>query len=510
MAETEFEVLEVVDGTVEDLREYVSENEPDRDMLVDLLDAEESHKNRKTAKNFLRNQIDDEDLKEGLETAKEDVDEIQAAMKQIEDVENIAEPVPPEDVGRNEMMEAVEGTVEELKEFVRFHRLDRKQLGELLEAERSLKDRKTAKKFLDERRAEKKLAEDVHETEQDIHELEQDIEQVDMDTAASGAGEESNPGGNHRLSEAMREISREGGRGKPEEGSVKKDTAETGGQEPVEEETSSAGETGSTGPQGTGGQDPGDDSTGETRPGNEAPGGESPGETGDQSSEEEEEDSGEEPGDEGDGDTDGTKEEEESDEGEVEDDGELEEKREIADDLGVNIPDEQLREVSLEELERLRQEKEKREELIEELEDDFDEDILNQASLEDLEKIARERRSSDTVEEEEEDKDREEMETEAEEDLQMLMGAVKEEEEEDSGEGLRDQLRHVAGVGDRVREIFRRGGGSGEEKNIRKQKVLQLLDEYSDLEKKEAAIKTAHILKGYLEFKFEIEREMTY
>jgi hypothetical protein len=42
------------------------------------------------------------------------------------------------------------------------------------------------------------------------------------------------------------------------------------------------------------------------------------------------------------------------------------------------------------------------------------------------------------------------------------------------------------------------------------QKALALLDSYRNLGDEEAAIKTAHVIKGYLEHAFSIQREMTY
>ncbi|MFB6190154.1 MAG: hypothetical protein ABEJ91_01140, partial [Candidatus Nanohaloarchaea archaeon] len=196
---------------------------------------------------------------------------------------------------------------------------------------------------------------------------------------------------------------------------------------------------------------------------------------------------------------------------EDEEEDELEKKREIADELDVEISDEELRQIPVEELERLRDEKTEREQLIGKLEDEFDEEMLRKASLEDLRKLEREHTGSSAEEERQEEKDREEMEVEAEEDLEMLMGAVSGDEEDESSEGIREQLKNLGNVRTRVREIFRRGGSEDkEEKKMRKKKVLELLEDYQDLDTEEASIKTAHIVKGYLEYKLEIEREMTY
>ncbi|MFB6217388.1 MAG: hypothetical protein ABEJ72_10580, partial [Candidatus Aenigmatarchaeota archaeon] len=64
----------------------------------------------------------------------------------------------------------------------------------------------------------------------------------------------------------------------------------------------------------------------------------------------------------------------------------------------------------------------------------------------------------------------------------------------------------------RIGGIFNRGKEEeeNEEKGLSEKKVLELLDDYRNMEKREAAIKVAHVMKGYLEYQEEINREMTY
>lgn len=465
----QFQVVEALDGTVDDLKQFVSENELDREQLSDLLEAEEVHKDRKTAKDFLRKKIDSSDLDTSLEEAEQDLEEIRAAIEQIERIEDVPAPANPEEMSRAEILEAVDGTVEELEDFVKFHQLGREQLQDVLDAEESLKNRKTAKKFLRDRIAEQKLAEDVQETEEDLDNLELDVKELSSDTKVNeamrdiGEPRERDTGGD--LADAMRDIANE---------DIPEDPGETAEEQGIQEGAGDAGE-----PTAAGEEEPVEEES---------------------SGDEDEEPEGEEP----------DEEEEETGEDE-EDEDELEKKREIADELDVDVSDEELRQIPMEELERLRDEKTEREQLIEKLEGQFDEEMLRKASLEDLRKLEREHSGSSAEEERQEEKDREEMEVEAEEDLQMLMGAVSRDEEEKDSEGIREQLKSLGNVRTRVREIFKRSGSEDkEEKKIRKKKVLQLLDDYQDLETEEAAIKTAHIVKGYLEYKLEIEREMTY
>ncbi|MFB6190155.1 MAG: hypothetical protein ABEJ91_01145, partial [Candidatus Nanohaloarchaea archaeon] len=209
----QFQVVEALDGTVDDLKQFVRENELDREQLKDLLEAEEVHKDRKTARDFLRKKIDSSDLDRSLEEAEEDLEEIRAAIEKVERIENVPAPANPEDLSRAEILEAVDGTVEELEDFVKFHQLGKEQLQDVLDAEESLKNRKTAKKFLRDRIAEQKLAEDMKATEEDLDELELDVKELSSDTKVSEAmrdiGEPREREAGGELADAMRDIAGE-------------------------------------------------------------------------------------------------------------------------------------------------------------------------------------------------------------------------------------------------------------------------------------------------------------
>lgn len=192
-------------------------------------------------------------------------------------------------------------------------------------------------------------------------------------------------------------------------------------------------------------------------------------------------------------------------------DEEKSDKEKLADELDLELSEEELDSTSIEYLQQVKEEKEKRNRIIESLkEQGMDEEDLKQASTSDLEKIKEE-----LIEEKEEessedpDKSKEEIEKEAEEDLKMLMGAGKSKEdtqEKDTGKG------RIAGIKDKLSSKF---SSSDEEESdddgaLDDVKLKEVLQEYQDLQNKEAVIKTAHITKGYLERELEIERELTY
>jgi len=152
-----------------------------------------------------------------------------------------------------------------------------------------------------------------------------------------------------------------------------------------------------------------------------------------------------------------------------------------------------------EELKELRKRGKLKEELVEDLKDEFDEERLLKASVEDLK----------TLKEHYKSKMADEIEEEAEEDLQMLIGAAK-----SKNKSKEKSSSHISDLKESMREIEEKIHSSEdeeeEETGFNDQEVLDLLKEYEDLPAKEAIIKSAHVMKGYLEFQKEIERELTY
>lgn len=232
---------------------------------------------------------------------------------------------------------------------------------------------------------------------------------------------------------------------------------------------------------------------------------------------------------------------------------EMEEKEEILDELDVDMSDEELREADLEELKQIKQEKDEREELIEELKGKgMDEEALRAASTDDLRRLSEDTRETPNYQEildgseqevmdsiaerdledhelrelidiEKENRNRQEVidflrksleEKEedfiedVEEDLEMLRGARPVEddrEEEEDG----DRFQGIEKIQERINRLMEKDEEEDEEV-MRDKKAIDLLEKYRKLERNECAIKTAHLMKSYLEHKLEIRREMTY
>lgn len=188
-----------------------------------------------------------------------------------------------------------------------------------------------------------------------------------------------------------------------------------------------------------------------------------------------------------------------------EEDSEMERKKKLRDELGLDLSDEELKDTSIDELENEADEMTHREELISELakQDGMDPEDLKKATTGDLERLTK--KSIDTDEEESY-----EMREEAEEDLEMLMGAGKgsssSEGEED--EGMKDKINDAKA---QIVDLFDRGGEDNQNTpDIDPEKVKDLLEEYKDLPREESAIKTAHVMKGFLEQNLDMKKEMTY
>lgn len=235
---------------------------------------------------------------------------------------------------------------------------------------------------------------------------------------------------------------------------------------------------------------------------------------------------------------------------------ELEEKERILDEVGADLEKEELGDVTLDYLKQLKAQKEEREDLIEELEQHrVSREELESCTNEDLKSLLNEMDSTvenyreildGTVKEvkaevnemdspdysrlldlEKEGKNRvtlerffekkieesaesfEEIEEEAENELEFLMGASNEDEEDEAKENE---------VADRIEEVKDRFTNSLEkvkrhednEEVNRQEKVLALLDKYRDLDDRTQAIKTAQVMKAYIERELGISKELTY
>lgn len=412
---------------------------PENDLNI-LKSAEKSGKNREKVLKFIDKQIRRKKITDNLSVAEADIEEIHQLMDQVTDLEGIeASSDETIDVERDELIELVGGTVEGIKNFVEDKNPSLEVLNILYSSEEKVKDRKTAKSFIERKIRQKKVENDLEDTRQDIESLEEDIEAVEEDTGSEVTADDTN-----RDEESEDEEEDKDGSGADSE-----DEDEEGGQDSDSHEA-------------------------------------------EVSEEEQEEDEAE---------------------------SELERKKEIAEVLNTDFSEEKLKEISIEDLKSIRDEKEMREDLIGKLEDQgLDRDRLEKSSTSDLKKIAEEvdvdtdKENSEGEKEEEEEKSEEEIKEEAEEDLQMLMGAVSEEEnsEEDSGRSTREKVDDLR---EQISSALSRGSdaeadsdGSG----MNDSEVKEVLNSYSDLENEEAVIKSAHIMKGYLETELGVERELTY
>ncbi len=442
------EVINIVKGTVPELKDELKDRDFSHEELQKILRSEQALKNRKTAKNFINKQINALEVKEELNGAEEDIEELEQHLNNIEDIEGFHTAAEASDLNSDKLLEIANSTVEELEDFLDSNKITRDNLETLLSIEKDAKNRQTAINLLERRIEKRKGEEKLEEAEDDLEKFENDLENLDPEELSEEALDDK----------------------EDETKSEEKDEETTD----VEEEESE----------------------------DEA----------DEEPEEEREDEAEPE----------TQEERDSEESNSEEDevSELEKKKEIAE--GLELPEGvELEEISLEDLKELENEKQEREEIIQELmKKGLDEEDLRNTSTSDLETIkeemseqenSSEEESSEDSEEEEEEQDSEELKEEAEHDLEMLMGAVKDKSdgaEEDSGPDPMEQLRDVKS---KVRNVFNRGGDdSGSEERIKAEDVTELLEDYRQEDKRKAAIKTAQIMKGYLEYSKGIEREMTY
>lgn len=450
----DLEKLEIKDisslttGSVQEFKEKINKMDLPENDLKALKSAEKSGKDREKVLDFIDNEIDRKKISEDLSVAESDIEEIHKMMDKVTDLEGIEESGDETDnMGRDELIELVGGTVDDIKNFVKEKNPSLEVLNILYSSEKKVKDRKTAKSFIKKKIRQKKVENDLEDAREDIESLEEDIEAVEEDTSSepTPAGSKEDNDSEEESKEAETEENEESDSGQRAE--KEKEGQETGSEQEAGEKDN---------------------------------------------------------------------EEEEGPEDEV---SELEEKKEIAEDLQPDFSEEKLEEISLEELKSIRDEKERREDLISQLDDEgLDRERLEKSSTSDLEKIVEEigidekDDSAEEVDESGEDKSEEEIREEAEEDLQMLMGAVSKDSvsEEDSGKSAREKVDDLR---DQISSALSRGSGSDENSNssgMNDSEVKKVLSSYSELENDEAVIKSAHIMKGYLETELGVERELTY
>ncbi len=470
-------ISELTTGSSGDFKEKVSKMNLTLNDLRALKEAESSGKNRDEIIEFIDRQITEENVSAYLGLADNDVGELSDLINEIERVEDI-EHFHEEniDIDQDKLIDLVGGTVNELKSFVNDNPLTAEQLENVLNAEQRVKNRKTAKSFLEKKIKKREVGQDMEKAHEDLKELKDDLEKVRED---EGLNVEKNSEEENTESEEPGDESES----EADEDDEESDEDDSEDEEPEEEKEE--GESSE--------QNSEDSEADEEQQGDEAS----------EDSDEEESDENEE---------DSEKEQDEKSEDEEDepdsDEEESSKKRELAEELELDMSDEELENFSVKDLEKIKSEKEHREHLIEKLSDQgMEEEDLRNSSTEDLEKIA------ESVDQKEESKEEhEEMREEAEEDLEMLMGAVRwdgEDEEKDDGKSTKEKIEDLKS---NIREKLSRSNkdNDGEGSGINADRVSEILDQYRELEDEEASIKTAHIMKGFLERTLELEREMTY
>lgn len=426
------QIIRETSGTVKELKSFVKDSQLTEKQIEKLLNAEKENKDRKTAKKFLKRKKRQVRKNRELSEAEKEIKDVEEKIRSVEEKQVEREKY---DLDAPEIIKILSDSEKNITETVKERKFAEENLEELIESEKSFKNRESVINIFRNEIEKIQEAEKFAQAEKDVRDLEEQISEI---SDAETSTEEKNS-------------------------SEEKEDKEKDEPEKESEEENS-----------------GDDEDSEVEENEEEPG--------EDSSKEDEEK-------EGDG-------EENSSSGENLEDLIEEKPGEVLDKVDK---------MSVDDIEKLTFEEKLREELIEDLEDDFDPEKLKEVSTRDLIKLRAELEENSENEDEEEksDKDKEAIEEEAEEDLQMLMGAGISEEEVEEGESKLSQIENFK---QGLKEKLNREEDEEEEQStgIDKDQVLDVLEEYKDLPEKEAAIKTAHIMKGYLEYRKGVERELTY
>ena len=445
------EISKLTTGEAEDFKQEVKDEDFSLRDIKALKKAEESGQERDEVLDFLNDQIDTKNVSNYLDIAEDDTEKIDSLVQEIEQIEHV-ETLEEEkiDIDQDDLIDLVGGTVEEMREFIEKKPLTGDQLQDVLDAEKRVKDRKTAKQFLKKKLENRRMEEDASSTREDLKDVKEDIEKLKEDNKISDAGgepenEDKEPEDEAEEDEKESEEDKEGEEPEAEPEEVEDELEEDAEKSENEED--------------------------------------------EEEQEQEEID------------------EKDSEEESGESESNLERKKEIAEDLNLDMSEDELESISLEQMENIKSEKKHREHLIKRLkENGMEEEKLRNSSTADLEKIA-----NSIDEDSESQEEHEEMREEAEEDLEMLMGAVRGESDESSEDEGKNAKEKFEDFKDSISEKFNRSSDEEETSDgINAEKVQEVLDQYRKLDDEEAAVKTAHIMKGYLEQKLNIGREMTY
>lgn len=187
----------------------------------------------------------------------------------------------------------------------------------------------------------------------------------------------------------------------------------------------------------------------------------------------------------------------------------FETKRNISEDLGLELEDKELRETDLEQLKSLKKEKKERERLISKLNDQgFEKKELKNSSTDDLRKLKSELESKNSKQQDVSHEDIKEMKDEAQDDIELLQGAVSRDEDDEKEDEIRKSYSEK--LKDLLEDFQGTDNGDEDEENLKKKRILNKLDSYKDSDNVEKSVKTAQFMKAYLENTCNIRRELTY
>ena len=423
----------------------------DAEELEEIMRVEQAAKDRKTVKTAIEDELHRRRVEKDLSQAEHMLDEVASIFSDLEELEHLN---PDSDnLTEKQLVEFVTGTVEEAEKMLDKHQFSADELGELLRAEKAGKDRKTLNVLLHERIREAEEIEEFEGAERKLREIEEAIKQVESETDGDDTPQSQRIDTRDSTNEQQDKEEGENGNQAHEqdEDEENKEQEQKDGQAQQSEQQAA--------------------------------------ERDDQGVEDDDKEKGA------------------QEDADADPEDEFDRENAIQ-ELGDSFDEDMLRKASDSDLQNLLEQERHRKELVDQLSSSFDRERLEKATVDDLEKLQADTESTNTEDREENQKDKDEVKQEAEDDRQMLMGAGEEESSEGSDSNKVEELRE--NIHNRFEDLTSPPSSDSSDTKNRSDKALELLDSYRDLGDGEAAVKTAHVMKGYLEHAFSIQREMTY
>lgn len=444
------EIVGAVSGTVEELEEYVTENALQAEQLDRLIEAEKNAKDRKTAIDFLNKKREQLEEEAKIGEAEKDIHEVEQILEEFKRSDSSS--ANSHNLSASQAIKILSQQTEDVRSTLEKENFGLEDLKMLKRSEKSYKSRVSVLRKIDSEIKQVIRTKNISEAEEELQELEKTLSNI-----ASTPGDQDTPKSREQTTEKSQEISEDS----ESDGTDKEKNPTRTSEEPSSEKV--------------------------------------------QESEQEES-------------KDDSKSGGESDSAKTEEDiNKLtdEELREMIQGPAEEVLN-KISEKAANENQRAEIKKQVRKIMVEELKDEFPEQKLEKISTKDMLKIMAEIQqnqatdSASEVQDSEEQKDKEKMEEEAEEDLQMLMGAGI---SEDDSETKKSKIPSIESVENQIKNRLSRKPEEDEEdktKGIEKEQVLNLLEQYRKLPEREATVKTAHVIKGYVEYVKHVDRELTY